>query len=69
MNNQEKPTYEEQISFFKKIGFVATGYDGIWSDGTNKFHIEFFGSRTEIRPVDDKTFEEKLIKCLKDLIK
>lgn len=48
--------YKEQIEFIKSLGFIPTGFGGVWSDNKHLLTIEFIGGKiiiTEIIPISN----------------
>jgi len=46
--------YEEQIEFIKSLGFIPTGFGGVWSNSKHLLTIEFIDNKiviTEIIPI------------------
>lgn len=48
--NNKRPTYDEQCKFFISIGYRATGFGGVWSNGDTSVKINFLDNKTNFEP-------------------
>lgn len=46
-------SYNKNMEFLKKIGFIPVGSGGVWSNGTDKIVVDFVVNSIIIKKIDE----------------